>query len=86
MPEKYAATPPLEALRAVISCAVNSGLRQDGQSVSMKIMVADASRAYSYAKSIGPVYVKLVPEDFNAGEEHVRPFKGQHIRYKRRCP
>merc|ERR1711884_819928 len=67
MPEMYAATPPLEALRAVISCAVNRDLGD--MKDLFKIIVTDVSRAFFYAKAIRPVYVKLAPEDCLPGEE-----------------
>ena len=69
MPEMYAATPPLEALRAVIGCAVNRSLWSKDSAVH--IMITDVSRAYFYAKAIRPVYVRLAPEDCLPGEENV---------------
>lgn len=67
MPEMYAATPALESLKAVTSCAVNGDFNDEHDPV--KLMVTDVSRAYFYAKAIRPVYLKLAPEDCLPGEE-----------------
>ena len=40
-----------------------AGKRERG----MKLMYADASRAYFYAKAVRPVYVKLLEEDKEEG-------------------
>ena len=52
-PELYAATPPSECLRIMISKAAN------GCKKGVSMMYADVSRAYFYAKAVRPVYVKL---------------------------
>ena len=52
----FAATPPVEALRAILS-AVATG---EGDRV---LMVSDVSRAYFYADILENVYVALCPED-----------------------
>ena len=54
-PEHYAATPPSECLRMLIS-------RMASQKGS-EMMYADVSRAYFYAKAVRPVYVNLPDED-----------------------
>ena len=60
----FAATPPLEALKAIISmCA--SGNRGE------TIMVNDVSRAYFSAPARRQVFVELCDEDALAGEEMV---------------
>ena len=60
-PDLYAATPPSECLKMMISMmASNQGFR---------IMYADVSRAYFYAKAVRPVYVKLPDEDREEGDE-----------------
>ena len=59
----YAATPPLEALRLVISHAAthqSSGVRR-------MVMINDVRRAYFYAKIQRGVYVELPMEDQNYG-------------------
>ena len=68
-PELYAATPPLECLRMVVSGALNkSACRSDGSRI-MNIMVCDVSRAYFYALAVRPVYVQIVEEDIEPGDE-----------------
>ena len=60
-PELYAATPPSECLRMMISkMACQRGVR---------MMYADVSRAYFYAKAVRPVYVRLPAEDKEVGDE-----------------
>jgi hypothetical protein len=62
-PELYAATPPNECLRLVLS------LLASGRSKGMGLTYADVSRAYFYAKAVRPVYVMLPDEDFEKGDE-----------------
>ena len=62
-PELYAATPPSECLRMLIS-------RMASQKGS-EIMYADVSRAYFYAKAVRPVYVDLPDEDRVEGDEQM---------------
>ena len=60
-PDLFAATPPSECLRLMISrMASRKG---------MQMMYADVSRAYFYAKAVRPVYVKLPEEDMEEGDE-----------------
>ena len=61
-PELYAATPPSECLRFMISRMASAK--------NLQMMYADVSRAYFYAKAIRPVYVKLPSEDFEEGDEN----------------
>ena len=59
----YAATPPLEALRMVVSYAatkVDDGSRR-------QVMVNDVRRAYVYAKATRDVYIELPQEDLDFG-------------------
>ena len=63
-PELYAATPPSEVLRLMLSLVAS------GKSQGIGLMYADVSRAYFYAKAVRPVYVKLPDEDWQAGDEH----------------
>ena len=62
-PELYAATPPGECLRLMLSRMAS------GRSTDTGLMYADVSRAYFYAKAVRPVYVKLPDEDREAGDE-----------------
>ena len=54
-PELYAATPPTECMRLLISRAA--------EKKTNKMIYIDISRAYFYAKSVRPTYVKLPAED-----------------------
>ena len=54
-PEWFAATPPSETLRIMLS-KLASDRKQ-------KLMYADVSRAYFYAPAVRPVYVRLPSED-----------------------
>ena len=60
----YAATPPIEALRIVVSSAT-TGSREK------VLMVNDVSRAYFYAPCDEDIYVDLCEEDRDIGEEHM---------------
>ena len=60
-PDLYAATPPNECLRLLLSQLVSDLPKQ--------LMYADVSRAYFYAKAVRPVYVQLPAEDFEEGDE-----------------
>ena len=62
-PDLYAPTPPGECLRLMLSqlaCRKNA-----------RLMYADVSRAYFYAKAVRPVYVVLPPEDRQPGDEEL---------------
>ena len=68
----YAATAPLEALRAVIGCTVNEDLAEKSGG-PIKIMATDVSRAYFHVRVTRQVYVKLSPDDLRTwGRENVR--------------
>ena len=62
-PEWYAATPPSECLKILMSKMAGDGRK--------KMMYADVSRAYFYALAARPVYVKLPEEDRNEGDEEM---------------
>lgn len=65
--ELYASTPPLEALRMIVSWAatVDDGTRGAAR---RQVMVNDVSRAYFYAKCSRDIYVELPPEDPHYGK------------------
>ena len=63
-PELFAATPPLGALRMLISSVASRG---EGGS-SYRIMTNDVSRAYFHALAKRRVFVQLPPEDILPGE------------------
>ena len=57
-PELYAATPPLEALKLIISMEATNSKEQNR--VIKKIMVNDVSRTYFYARSDKPTLLRYV--------------------------
>ena len=63
-PSLFAGTPPLEALRAIISLA---GTAND-KGVTQKIMINDVKRAYFHAKVTRDIYVEIPQEDRVEGE------------------
>ena len=60
----FAATPPLEALKVILSMTATSNR---GES----IMINDVSRALFHAKAKRQVYVQLANEDKEAGQEQL---------------
>eukprot|EP00973_Karenia_brevis_P061009 8483342-Karenia_brevis.AAC.1 len=66
-PELYAATPPLEALKIIISRAATKDEKH--RRLTRKIMVNDVSRAYFYARSDTPTFVEICAEDYEPGDE-----------------
>jgi hypothetical protein len=65
--ELYAATPPLETLRTLISFAATTTAHSERE--SLKIMVNDISRAYFYAPATAPTFVEICEEDWEDGDE-----------------
>ena len=63
----FAATPPIESLKAIVSEAASKGRRSQDGTIGIKIN--DVSRAYFYARSLEPTYVELCEEDCEPGEE-----------------
>ena len=63
----YASTPPLEALRLIVSKAAT---HVDGEEPN-EIMVNDVSRAYFYAKCPRCFYVELPREDPEAHPDYL---------------
>ena len=55
-PDLFAATPPSEALAMLLS-------KLASKDKSMRMLYADVSRAYFYARSVRPIYVKLPSAD-----------------------
>jgi hypothetical protein len=62
-PELFAATPPLEALKLLISITASS------QGKNRCIMHNDVSRAYFHAPAVRNVFVEIIDEDFEDGDE-----------------
>merc|ERR1711884_189382 len=64
-PDLFAATPPLESLRYIVSrCASAQNRRRPH-----RILSIDVSRAYFYAESIRPVFIQIPEEDRLPGDE-----------------
>ena len=63
----YAATPPLEALRVVISHAATHDRGKSGQ--RRNVMINDVRRAYFYAKATRDLYIELPKEDPEAAPD-----------------
>ena len=64
-PELHAPTPPLEALKVVLS-EIATGTRR-GKVVAL----VDVRRAYFLRSSTRRVFVELPPEDYQPGDEHM---------------
>ena len=63
MPELFAGTPPLEAMRIICSEAAKGGPSEK------VVMVNDVRRAYFYAKALRPIWVELPEEDYSKKDE-----------------
>ena len=63
----YASTPPLEALRLVLSKAATV---IEGEEMN-EIMINDVSRAYFYARSTRCMYIEIPPEDLKAHPDYL---------------
>ena len=65
----FAATPPLEAKKILMSLAVTEGVgyRKGGKDKGMKLDFIDVRRAYFHARARREVYVKLPAEDSEEG-------------------
>ncbi len=64
----FAATPPLEALRLMISL-VASRQNSRNQKENFILMTNDVKRAYFYAPATRPIYIMIPDEDFEEGDE-----------------
>ena len=69
----YAATPPLEALRWVLSCAATWPRGRSGK--RRCVMINDVRRAYFYAKIQRDVYIEVPREDSRAGPDVIGKLK-----------
>ncbi len=61
----FAPTPPLEAMKLIISRAASNGEHGSGKA----LMAVDIKRAYFYARSVRETYVDLPKEDYQPGDE-----------------
>ena len=64
--ELFAAMPPIEALRLVVSHAATTPQGEEKR----ELMVADVRRAYFCARARRPIYVEIPAEDWEDGDEH----------------
>ena len=64
-PKLYASTPPLEALKIVLS-EIATGERE-----GKVLAFVDVRRAYFYTPARRKVFVELPPEDYQPGDEHM---------------
>ena len=55
----FASTPPLEALRCIVSRAATF----DSNGQARELMINDVSRAYFYAEATRCMYIEIPPED-----------------------
>ena len=67
----YAATPPLEALRLIVSNAATSL----GGDRAREVIVSDVRRAYFYAKIDRDVCIELLPKDPEYGRGKIRKLR-----------
>ena len=58
----FAATPPLEVLKLILSCLATANKGE-------RLMVADVKRAYFYAEARRDIYVEIPEEDKQKGDE-----------------
>ena len=77
-PELYASTPPLEALKVVLS-EIATGERE-----GKVLALVDVRRAYFYAPARRKVFVELPPEDYQPGEERMCGGRGHRGNCARR--
>ena len=64
----FAATPPLESLRMILSiCASNQNSSRAAD--NFVIMSNDVKRAYFYAPTTRPIYIRIPAEDWEPGDE-----------------
>ena len=61
----FAATPPIEALKFIMSCTAN----QKGSERKTIIMSNDVRRAYFYAPSVRWVFIQILDEDYEEDDE-----------------
>ena len=64
----FAATPPLEALRMLISLVASKQGQKRG-SDNFILMTNDVKRAYFYAPATRPIYIRIPEEDTEPGDE-----------------
>ena len=64
-PELFAATPPIEYVRYLVSCVASSQFSPEPR----RLMVQDVKKAYFYAPATRKIYVKLPDEDRGPDEQ-----------------
>ena len=65
----FAATPPLESLKLIISICASNQFHED-PAHRFVVMANDVKRAYFYAPATRPVYITIPDEDYEEGDEH----------------
>ena len=65
--ELFAATPPSEYIRYLVSCCASSQWSKR----PTRLMISDVKKAYFYAPATRRVFVALPPEDRGPGEEQM---------------
>ena len=65
-PDLFAATPPVEYIRFLLSCVASS----QWSAQPTRLMVQDVSKAYFFADATRRVFVEIPEEDFEPGDEH----------------
>ena len=66
----FAATPPIEALRLIVSRAATT-IEDSDKGETRELMVNDVSRAYFYAKATRCIYVELPIEDADGSPDQL---------------
>ena len=66
-PDLFAATPPLESLRFVVSLCAST----QGEARPHRLLTVDVKRAYFYAPVKRPIYIVLPAEDRLPGDEEM---------------
>ena len=67
----FAATPPLEALRFMLSLSMTTSYGPKGKPRKLKLLFRDVARAYLHAPVLREIYVELPPEDQEEGRDLV---------------
>ena len=65
----YASTPPLEALRLIVSHAAT--IEENHKGERRELMINDVRRAYFYAKQQRNLFINLPKEDLEAGADDI---------------
>ena len=75
----FASTPPLEALRMLVSDAATIECKTDGQAKRNVMMINDVARAFFEAKATRTICIELPEEDKGFGEEDMVGLLGKSL-------